>query len=82
MKFSEVRQELAATIDRTTQDCIPILITRSGGKPAAVLLSLAEYESLVETQHLLGSEANIRQLVEALRDLSDGLPAAEVGKQE
>ena len=70
--FSDLRKNLAATMDGVADDHEPVLITRSGGKPAAVLMSLEDYASYEETQHLLRSPKNAERLVRAVRDLEQG----------
>ncbi len=70
--FSDLRKNLAATMDGVADDHEPVLITRSGGKPAAVLMSLEDYASYEETQHLLRSPKNAERLVRAVRELEQG----------
>lgn len=70
--YSELRQNLAATLDRVTQDHTPIIITRDRGKPAAVLMSLEDYASFEETRYLLASPRNAELLREAIADFEAG----------
>lgn len=60
--YSEFRKNLAANLDRMSEDCEPVLITRDRGKPAAVLMSLDDYASFEETMHLLRSPRNAEDL--------------------
>ena len=55
-----------------TADREPVIITRDRGKPAAVLLSLEEFASFEETQHLLRSPANAARLKESIAELDAG----------
>lgn len=71
--YSELRKNLAATLDRVTEDHEPVVITRDRGKPAAVLISLEDFASYEETAHLLKSPRN----VERLRAAIDALDAGE-----
>ena len=50
--YSEARNNLATHLDRVVKDCDITVITRQKAEPA-VLMSLREYESWVETLHLL-----------------------------
>ena len=50
--YSEARNNLATHLDRVVNDCDITVITRQKAEPA-VLMSLREYESWVETMHLL-----------------------------
>ena len=56
--YSDLRKNLAARLDEVTEDRTPLLITRERGKPAAVLMSLEDFASYEETQHLLKSPRN------------------------
>ncbi|MEQ8405609.1 MAG: type II toxin-antitoxin system prevent-host-death family antitoxin [Oceanicaulis sp.] len=71
--FSEARAKLKALMDQVTTDRAPAIITRRGAEPV-VMVSMAEWESLQETQHLLKSPANARRL----RSSIDAADAAEV----
>ena len=70
--FSDLRKNLAAAIDGIAADHEPVLITRSGGKPEAVLMSLEDFASYEETRHLLRSPKNANRLQQATRDLDHG----------
>lgn len=69
---TELRKNLASALDQVTDDHTPVLITREGGKPAAVLISLEDYTSLEETNYLLRSPHNRDRLLEAVADLDAG----------
>ena len=70
--YSDLRKNLAATLDRVTADRAPVLITRDRGKPAAVLMSLEDYASYEETAHLLRSPRNAARLLKAIGVLDAG----------
>ncbi len=70
--YSDLRRNLAATIDRVTADHEPIIITRDRGKPAAVLISMEDFASYEETRYLLQSPSNAARLLDATRDLERG----------
>lgn len=69
---TELRKNLAATLDRVTQDHDYTIITREGGKPAAVLMSLEDFASWQETDYLLRSPANADRLRKAIAELDAG----------
>jgi antitoxin YefM len=69
--YSELRKNLAATLDRVNEDHEPVLITRDKGKPAAVLMSLEDYASLEETAYLLRSPRNAEILRDAIKALDE-----------
>ena len=70
--YSDLRKNLAATLDSVTNDHAPVLITRDRGKPAAVLISLEDFASYEETAYLLRSPRNAERLRESIRDLDAG----------
>jgi antitoxin YefM len=70
--FSDLRKNLAATMDGVAADHEPVVITRAGGKPAAVLMSLEDFASYEETRHLLRSPRNAERLHAAIDALDAG----------
>lgn len=74
--YSELRRNLAAMLDRVSEDRAPVLITRDKGKPAAVLMSLEDFASYEETRHLLRSPRNAERLLDAVAELDSGKGAA------
>jgi len=70
--YTTARQNLASTMDWVCEDGAPVMITRTGKQQAVVMLSMAEYEQLEETAHLMRSPANARRLLQAIDDLSKG----------
>lgn len=72
MSVTELRKNLAAAIDRVTADHDYTIITREGGKPAAVLMSLEDFASWQETQYLLRSPPNAERLRKAVAELDAG----------
>lgn len=70
--YTAARQNLASTMDRVCEDCVPMTITRTGKQQAVVMLSLNEYDQLEATAHLLRSPTNARRLLKAIEDLSKG----------
>lgn len=61
ISYTQLRNRLAKTLDKVTQDRAPVLITRQNGKPA-VLISMEDYASLEETVYLLRSPKNAARL--------------------
>ena len=70
---SELRKNLAATLDRVTADHEPIVITRDKGKPSVGLMSLEDFASSEETRYLLRSPANADRLLTSISELDQGL---------
>ena len=67
---SEARRDLFGLIERVNLDRSEVEITSRRG--SAVLMSKAEYDSLVETSYLLRSPANAGRLLSALAAARDG----------
>ena len=69
--YSEFRTDLKKYLDSVEDDNETLIIKRKTGK-GAVLISLDEYNSLMETMHLLSSKKNADRLYESLQQLRSG----------
>lgn len=69
--YSEARQNLADTMNRVCDHHEPIIITRQKS-PSVVMMSLEDYNSLMETAYLLRSPANASRLRGALNAATSG----------
>jgi antitoxin YefM len=67
---SEARKKLFLLITQVNDDRQPIEIISKGGD--AVLMSKADYNSLVETAFLLRSPANVRRLLHSMDQARSG----------
>ena len=67
VSLAEARRSLAKLMDQTEANREPIVISRHG-KQAAVMLSLAEYNNLMEMVHLVRSPRNAARLRRAISD--------------
>ncbi|MGA3526526.1 type II toxin-antitoxin system Phd/YefM family antitoxin [Melissospora conviva] len=72
--FTQLRQNLAAELDSVIEDAEELVVTRSGHEPV-VIVSLAEYESMKETEYLLRSPANAAALRQSIAELEQGRTA-------
>ncbi len=80
--FSDARNNLKAVIDQTIDDADVTLITRRDA-PNAVIMSQAQYDSMVETMHLLRSPANAAHLARSISQLRRGQVAErDLGRDE
>ncbi|HZK91491.1 MAG TPA: type II toxin-antitoxin system prevent-host-death family antitoxin [Stellaceae bacterium] len=71
VSYSQLRQKLKARMDKVCDDRAPLLVTRQNGEPV-VLMSLAEYESLEETLHLLSNPTNAERLLRSIAQAKAG----------
>jgi antitoxin YefM len=69
--YSEVRANLKDVMDRVVADKTEVIVTRQKAEPV-VMVSLAEWNSISETLHLLSSPKNAERLRKAIRDMDAG----------
>lgn len=65
INYTTFRLNLKSSLDMVTQDAGTIIINR-GKNDNAVLLSLKEYNSMLETIYLMSTEKNLQRLNEAI----------------
>ena len=71
LTYSAARARLKEVMDRVVDDRAPVVVTRARGE-AVVMVSLADWNAMEETHHLLSSAANARRLAEAVAQLEAG----------
>jgi antitoxin YefM len=69
--FTEFRTKLKKYLDSVENNNETLIIKRKAGK-GTVLISLDEYNSIMETVHLLSSRANADRLYESIQQVKDG----------
>jgi antitoxin YefM len=69
--FSEFRTSLKQYLDSVEDDNETLIIKRKTGK-GTVLISLDEYNSIMETMHILSSKKNADRLYESIQQMKDG----------
>ncbi len=69
--FTEFRTKLKKYLDAVEENNEILVIKRKSGK-GAVMISLDEYNSIMETVHLLSSKANADRLFESMRQMKEG----------
>jgi antitoxin YefM len=73
MSLAEVKNRLSEVIDRLEREHGRIVITKHG-RPAAVVLSIEDLQSLEETLDVMGSTALVADIREALIELDAATP--------
>ena len=69
--FSEFRIGLKKFLDDVENNHETLIIKRGSGK-GTVMISLDEYNSMMETLHLLSSKANADRLYESIKQMNEG----------
>lgn len=71
ISYSDSRAQLKKVMDRVVADHTPIVISRQKAE-SVVMVSLADWNAIEETMHLLSSEANAARLRGAIDQLEGG----------
>lgn len=69
--YTEFRTKLKKFLDRVEDNNETLIIKRSTGK-GTVVISLDEYNSIMETMHLLSSKRNADRLYESINQMKEG----------
>ncbi len=69
--FTEFRTGLKRFLDNVENNHETLVIKRKSGK-GTVMISLDEYNSIMETVHLLSTKANADRLYESIQQMKDG----------
>ena len=71
INFSEARNTLKAVLDRVVNDADYTIISRRDADDA-VVMSLDQFNGLMETVHLLKSPANAAHLAKSIKQYQEG----------
>ena len=71
VNYTEFRRNLAKNLDMVSDDAETVIVSRTKGKNV-VVMGLAEYNSIMETLHLLSTSANRKRLEESIDQLNAG----------
>ena len=69
--YSEFRTQLKKFLDNVEENNEILIIKRGSGK-GTVMISLDEYNSIMETVHLLSSKSNADRLYESMQQMKEG----------
>jgi antitoxin YefM len=69
--FSEFRTKLKMYLDNVEDNNETLIVKRKTGK-GTVVISLDEYNSIIETVHLLSSKSNADRLYESINQMKKG----------
>ncbi|TNG94925.1 type II toxin-antitoxin system prevent-host-death family antitoxin [Pasteurellaceae bacterium USgator11] len=71
VSYTELRKNLANSLDKVVADRSPLIITRQNAE-AAVLISLKDFNAYEETAYLLSSPKNAERLRHSLAQVKAG----------
>ena len=69
--YTEFRNSLKKFLDKVEGNNETLIIKRGSGK-GTVMISLDEYNSIMETVHLLSSKTNADRLYESIKQMKNG----------
>jgi antitoxin YefM len=69
--YTEFRTRLKKFLDNVEENNETLIIKRGTGK-GTVMISLDEYNSIMETVHLLSSKSNADRLYESIQQMKNG----------
>ncbi len=71
MPLAEVKNRLSEVVDEVEREHARVVITKHG-RPAAVVVSAADLESLEETLDIVGTKSLLADIREAMAELAAG----------
>ena len=71
LTYTDARANLKAVMDRVVEDRTQVVVTRQKSE-AVVMMSLADWNAMEETMHLLSTPSNASRLRESVEQLEAG----------
>ena len=68
LSYTAARSHLSQTMQKVCDDHAPVIITRAKAEPV-VMISLADFESMQETNYLMSNPVNASRLAEAIDEI-------------
>ncbi len=70
ISYTHVRNNFAGTMEKVCSDHVPVIITRKNAEPV-IMMSLDDYNAMMETAYLLRSPKNAARLAKSIQELEN-----------